>query len=174
MQVSAPCVVDRMGESECIGVGCSDLWACYMPRCVPVWAACRWRIFRRAGSTSRSRTTRSVSRSKHISPVSLWLLQPRRPSDPFADGFVRVVCASINQIVSIHPSSVLDVKPPWVLYQDFVLTSKNYIRTVSTVECEWCVRIYKHTTCTVCMSMHVPSISSNVSVRIHGCACVFI
>lgn len=44
-----------------------------------------------------------------------------------------------HQIVSIHPSSVLDMKPPWVLYADFVLTSKNYIRTVTAVECEWCV-----------------------------------
>jgi pre-mRNA-splicing factor ATP-dependent RNA helicase DHX15/PRP43 len=38
-----------------------------------------------------------------------------------------------HQIVSIHPSSVLDMKPPWVLYADFVLTSKNYIRTVTAV-----------------------------------------
>lgn len=44
-----------------------------------------------------------------------------------------------HQIVAIHPSSVLDMKPPWVLYADFVLTSKNYIRTVTAVECEWCV-----------------------------------
>lgn len=46
-----------------------------------------------------------------------------------------------HQIVSIHPSSVLDMKPPWVLYADFVLTSKNYIRTVTAVECEWCVNV---------------------------------
>jgi len=38
-----------------------------------------------------------------------------------------------HQIVSIHPSSVLDMKPPWVLYADFVLTSKNYIRTITAV-----------------------------------------
>lgn len=44
-----------------------------------------------------------------------------------------------HQIVAIHPSSVLDMKPPWCLYADFVLTSKNYIRTVTAVDCEWCV-----------------------------------
>lgn len=35
-----------------------------------------------------------------------------------------------HQIVSIHPSSCLsNVKPLWILYNDFVLTNKNYIRT---------------------------------------------
>lgn len=47
------------------------------------------------------------------------------------------VCHLLYQIVSIHPSSVLDIKPPWVLYADFVLTSKNFIRTVTTIDCEW-------------------------------------
>lgn len=40
-----------------------------------------------------------------------------------------------NQYVFIHPSSALsDVKPKWVLYNEFVLTTKNYIRTVTSVE----------------------------------------
>ncbi|GAB5029941.1 pre-mrna-splicing factor atp-dependent rna helicase-like [Nannochloropsis oceanica] len=49
-----------------------------------------------------------------------------------------------HQIVSIHPSSVLDMKPPWVLYADFVLTSKNYIRTITAVECDWLLEIAPH------------------------------
>ncbi|CAM9961266.1 unnamed protein product [Heterosigma akashiwo] len=49
-----------------------------------------------------------------------------------------------NQVVSIHPSSVLDVKPQWVLYEDFVLTSKNYIRTCTAVRGEWLVEIAPH------------------------------
>uniref|UniRef100_A0A8C5I5R1 ATP-dependent RNA helicase DHX15 n=1 Tax=Gouania willdenowi TaxID=441366 RepID=A0A8C5I5R1_GOUWI len=34
-----------------------------------------------------------------------------------------------NQVVQLHPSTVLDRKPEWVLYNEFVLTTKNYIRT---------------------------------------------
>ena len=33
-----------------------------------------------------------------------------------------------NQIVSLHPSTCLDHKPEWVVYNEFVLTTKNYIR----------------------------------------------
>ena len=33
-----------------------------------------------------------------------------------------------NQIVQLHPSTCLDHKPEWVLYNEFVLTTKNYIR----------------------------------------------
>lgn len=43
-----------------------------------------------------------------------------------------------NQVVQLHPSSVYDSqKPEWVVYNEFVLTSKNYIRTVTTVRLEW-------------------------------------
>lgn len=42
-----------------------------------------------------------------------------------------------NQIVQVHPSTVLDMKPQWLLYNEFVLTSKNYIRTVTEVKPEW-------------------------------------
>mmetsp|Transcript_15114 Transcript_15114/g.19606 ORF Transcript_15114/g.19606 Transcript_15114/m.19606 type:complete len:724 (+) Transcript_15114:82-2253(+) len=49
-----------------------------------------------------------------------------------------------NQIVGIHPSSVLDSKPPWVLFEEFVLTSKNYIRTVTSVRVDWLVEIAPH------------------------------
>ena len=39
-----------------------------------------------------------------------------------------------NQVVQLHPSTCLDHKPDWVLYDEFVLTSKNYIRTVSDIK----------------------------------------
>lgn len=39
-----------------------------------------------------------------------------------------------NQVVSIHPSSVLDNKPVWCMFEEFVLTSKNYIRTVTGIQ----------------------------------------
>lgn len=42
-----------------------------------------------------------------------------------------------NQVVALHPSTCLDHKPEWALYNEFVLTSKNYIRTVTDVRGEW-------------------------------------
>lgn len=42
-----------------------------------------------------------------------------------------------NQVVQLHPSTVLDHKPEWVAYNEFVLTSKNYIRTVTDIKPEW-------------------------------------
>ncbi|KAM4564876.1 ATP-dependent RNA helicase DHX15 [Fundulus diaphanus] len=46
-----------------------------------------------------------------------------------------------NQVVQLHPSTVLDHKPEWVLYNEFVLTTKNYIRTCTDVKPEWLVKI---------------------------------
>lgn len=49
-----------------------------------------------------------------------------------------------QQVVAIHPSSVLDSKPPWVLFQDFVLTTKNYVRSVTVTQLEWLVELAPH------------------------------
>ena len=49
-----------------------------------------------------------------------------------------------NQVVSIHPSSVLDNKPAWVIFGEFVLTAKNYIRTVSSTRLEWLCELAPH------------------------------
>lgn len=46
-----------------------------------------------------------------------------------------------NQVVYLHPSSVLEHKPEWALYNEFVLTTKNYIRTVTEIKPEWLLRI---------------------------------
>ncbi len=45
------------------------------------------------------------------------------------------------QVVDLHPSSVLDYKPEWVLYSEFVMTSKNYVRTATSVSGEWLVEL---------------------------------
>ena len=42
-----------------------------------------------------------------------------------------------NQNVLLHPSTVLAIEAEWVLYNEFVLTTKNYIRTVTAVKPEW-------------------------------------
>lgn len=44
-----------------------------------------------------------------------------------------------NQVVSLHPSCGLDTSPEWVIFNEFVLTTKPYIRTVTEVKPEWCV-----------------------------------
>ncbi|KAI5478143.1 hypothetical protein MNV49_005407 [Pseudohyphozyma bogoriensis] len=42
-----------------------------------------------------------------------------------------------NQVVGLHPSNGLDSNPEWVLYNEFVLTTRNFIRTVTEVRPEW-------------------------------------
>ena len=52
--------------------------------------------------------------------------------------------AKDNQLVSIHPSSVLAARPEWVLFEEFVLTTKNFIRTVTTTSVDWLVDMAPH------------------------------
>jgi pre-mRNA-splicing factor ATP-dependent RNA helicase DHX15/PRP43 len=46
-----------------------------------------------------------------------------------------------NQQVNLHPSCGLDNQPEWVLFNEFVLTTRPYIRTVTTVNPEWFVQL---------------------------------
>jgi pre-mRNA-splicing factor ATP-dependent RNA helicase DHX15/PRP43 len=46
-----------------------------------------------------------------------------------------------NQVVSLQPITCLAHKPEWVLYHEFVMTSKNYIQTVIEVRGEWLIEI---------------------------------
>ncbi|KAL2002397.1 hypothetical protein VTN02DRAFT_6863 [Thermoascus thermophilus] len=46
-----------------------------------------------------------------------------------------------NQNVLLHPSTVLGYEAEWVLYNEFVLTTKNYVRTVTAVKPEWLLEI---------------------------------
>jgi pre-mRNA-splicing factor ATP-dependent RNA helicase DHX15/PRP43 len=49
-----------------------------------------------------------------------------------------------NQTVQIHPSSVVDSKPEWVIFEEFALTTKNFIRTVTTTNVDWLVELAPH------------------------------
>ncbi|CAL1392056.1 unnamed protein product [Linum trigynum] len=49
-----------------------------------------------------------------------------------------------NQVVNLHPSNCLDRKPEWVVYNEYVLTSRNYIRTVIDIRGEWLVDLAPH------------------------------
>ncbi len=44
----------------------------------------------------------------------------------------------------LHPSTCLDHKPEWALYQEFVLTTKNYIRTCIDIRGEWLIDVAPH------------------------------
>ncbi|KAK2746345.1 DEAH-box ATP-dependent RNA helicase prp43 [Myotisia sp. PD_48] len=46
-----------------------------------------------------------------------------------------------NEPVLLHPSTVLGHEAEWVLYNEFVLTTKSYIRTVTAVKGEWLLDI---------------------------------
>ncbi|KAI0288751.1 P-loop containing nucleoside triphosphate hydrolase protein [Russula brevipes] len=46
-----------------------------------------------------------------------------------------------NQVVSLHPSCGLDTQPEWVLFNEFVLTTRPYIRTVSEIRPEWLLEL---------------------------------
>ncbi|KAK2968322.1 hypothetical protein RJ640_021711 [Escallonia rubra] len=49
-----------------------------------------------------------------------------------------------NQVVHLHPSNCLDHKPEWVIYNEYVLTTRNFIRTVTDVRGEWLIDIAPH------------------------------
>ena len=55
------------------------------------------------------------------------------------EGKGRYLTIKDHQLVTIHPSSVLEHRPEWVLYNEFVLTNKNYVRTVTDIKGEWLV-----------------------------------
>eukprot|EP00928_Gymnodinium_smaydae_P072633 TRINITY_DN55969_c0_g1_i1.p1 TRINITY_DN55969_c0_g1~~TRINITY_DN55969_c0_g1_i1.p1 ORF type:complete len:723 (-),score=146.68 TRINITY_DN55969_c0_g1_i1:118-2286(-) len=46
-----------------------------------------------------------------------------------------------NQVVALHPSTNIQHKPEWVVYNEFVLTSKNFVRTVTQVRGEWLLEL---------------------------------
>ncbi|KEH30900.1 pre-mRNA-splicing factor ATP-dependent RNA helicase [Medicago truncatula] len=46
-----------------------------------------------------------------------------------------------NQMVQLHPSNCLDPKPEWVIYNEYVFTSDNFIRTVTDIRGDWLVDI---------------------------------
>jgi pre-mRNA-splicing factor ATP-dependent RNA helicase DHX15/PRP43 len=49
-----------------------------------------------------------------------------------------------HQVVALHPSTCLAHKPEFAVYNEFVLTSKNFIRMVTDVKAEWLVEMAPH------------------------------
>jgi pre-mRNA-splicing factor ATP-dependent RNA helicase DHX15/PRP43 len=46
--------------------------------------------------------------------------------------------------VALHPSTVIMNKPEWVVYNEYVVTSRNYIRTCTQIRPEWLFEIAPH------------------------------
>jgi len=46
-----------------------------------------------------------------------------------------------NQVVGLHPSCGLDRQPEWVIFHEFILTTRPYILTVTDVRPEWLLEI---------------------------------
>ncbi len=53
----------------------------------------------------------------------------------------KYVTVKDNQDVLLHPSTVLDTAPEFVVYNDFVLTTQNYVRTVTSIKAEWLLEL---------------------------------
>ena len=49
----------------------------------------------------------------------------------------RISILALIQVVLLHPSCCLDTQPEWVLFNEFVLTTQPYIRTVTEIRPEW-------------------------------------
>jgi len=49
-----------------------------------------------------------------------------------------------DQPVQLHPSTCLEHRPEWVVYHEFVLTSQNFIRTVTEIDGDWLLEIAPH------------------------------
>jgi pre-mRNA-splicing factor ATP-dependent RNA helicase DHX15/PRP43 len=49
-----------------------------------------------------------------------------------------------DQTVALHPSCALGVDAEWVVYNEFVLTTKSFIRTVTAVKPEWLLVSLSH------------------------------
>ena len=44
-------------------------------------------------------------------------------------------------MVSLHPSCGLETQPVWVIFNEFVLTTRHYIRTVTEIRAEWLLEL---------------------------------
>jgi HrpA-like RNA helicase len=49
----------------------------------------------------------------------------------------RILILALKQVVQLHPSCGLEMQPEWVLFNEFVLTTRPYIRTVTEIRPEW-------------------------------------
>ena len=53
----------------------------------------------------------------------------------------RISILALIQVVQLHPSCCLETPPEWVLFNEFVLTTRPYIRTVTEIRPEWLLEL---------------------------------
>jgi|SRR6267154_442471 len=53
----------------------------------------------------------------------------------------RISILALIQVVQLHPSCGLQTQPDWVLFNEFVLTTSPYIRTVTEIRPEWLLEL---------------------------------
>ena len=62
-------------------------------------------------------------------------------SDDDAIPLTRSSILSLIQVVHLHPSCNLETQPEWVLFNEFVLTTRPFIRTVTEIRPEWLIEL---------------------------------
>ena len=100
---------------------------------VSIWAATAITT-----SITTSTSTTSIATS-HLSPAPPPFMQVAH-----LERTGHYLTVKDNQVVALHPSTVLQHKPEWCVYEEFVLTSKNYIRTVTDVKGDWLIELAPH------------------------------
>ena len=53
----------------------------------------------------------------------------------------RISILALMQVVELHPSCCLETQPEWVLFNEFVLTTQPYIRTVTEIRPDWLLEL---------------------------------
>ncbi|KAI5959495.1 PRP43 [Candida pseudojiufengensis] len=70
--------------------------------------------------------------------VSGFFMQVAKKKSGGSKGYLTI---KDNQDVLIHPSTIVSINGEWVIYNEFVLTSKNYIRNITIIKPEWLIEI---------------------------------
>jgi pre-mRNA-splicing factor ATP-dependent RNA helicase DHX15/PRP43 len=57
------------------------------------------------------------------------------------DSLTHISILAVIQVVQLHPSCCLETQPEWVLFNEFVLTTRPFIRTVTEIRPEWLLEL---------------------------------
>ena len=129
----------RCNKLKMFVVNCSVSWKDWKSTSLPLATrrSCTLKFGEPSSMASSCRLPTKRARKAIILPSKtirhVFLQSTSRNDFPHFDG------RSTRQVVGLHPSCGLDTQPEWVLFNEFVLTTRPYIRTVSDVKAEWYV-----------------------------------
>ncbi|XP_953758.1 DEAD-box family helicase, putative [Theileria annulata] len=86
----------------------------------------------------------SEGRDKDVSSVVKGLVKGFFQQVAYKSSRGHYLLVKDNQAVALHPSTTLQHTPQWVIYHEFIYTSKNYIRTVTEIKGEWLMELAPH------------------------------